>query len=342
MPVTQAKAVLNGERLALTRTLSQIENNTSEGNQILEELYPHTGKAHLIGITGAPGTGKSTLVNWLAFHYRHPPEKINPPTVAVVAVDPSSPFSGGALLGDRVRMQDLTGDAGVFVRSMAPRGSLGGLAAATAGLVQVFDAAGFDIILIETVGAGQAEVDIARLAHTTVVVEAPGMGDDIQTIKAGILEIADILVVNKADKPGADNSLRALRNMLSLAQPDKGAVVHHGELMQTGQTPKDNQGSNQEWIPPIIPTTATTGDGVPELIEGIAAHRQYLNTTGEWVIREQARHKNELENLLQAALLSRWNSSISPTAIETALKQVVNRKISPRRAVENLIKGAAN
>ena len=339
MPVTQAKAVLNGERLALTRTLSQIENNTSEGNQILEELFPHTGSAHLIGITGAPGTGKSTLVNRIAFHYRHPPGKGDPPTVAVVAVDPSSPFSGGALLGDRVRMQDLIGDPGVFVRSMASRGSLGGLAAATAGLVQVFDAAGFDIILIETVGAGQAEVDIARLAHTTVVVEAPGMGDEIQTIKAGILEIADILVVNKADKPGADNALRALRNMLSLTGTGKGAVMHHGELIQTEQASVDNQGSNQEWIPPIIPTTATTGGGVPELIDKIAAHRLYLTATGEWALRERARLKNELENLLQAALLSRWNSTITPKAIAKVLEQVVNRKISPHRAVDKLMKG---
>ena len=339
MPVTRTQAVLNGERLALTRTLSQVENNTPEGNQILEELFPHTGNAHLIGVTGAPGTGKSTLVNQLAFHYRRLPEEAKPPTVAVVAIDPSSPFSGGALLGDRVRMQDLAGDPGIFVRSMASRGSLGGLASATAGLVQVFDAAGFDIILIETVGAGQAEVEIASLAHTTIVVEAPGLGDEIQTFKAGILEIADILVVNKADKPGADNALRALRNMLSLTQPEK-SIMHHGKMMSVEGAPAGDTEPDQKWVPPVLPTTATTGEGVAELIEQIAAHQQYLKTSGGWILREQARLKNEVGNLLQEALHQRWNSSIPPADYEKVLDLVVCRKISPRRAVEKLIKGA--
>ena len=191
-----------------------------EGREALDKIYPHTGRAHLIGITGAPGTGKSSLVNRLAFYYRNPPENQTPKRVAVVAVDPSSPFTGGAVLGDRVRMRDLAGDPGVFIRSMASRGSLGGLANATAGMVQAFDAAGYDLILIETVGAGQAEVEIARLAHTTLVIEAPGLGDDIQAIKAGILEIADILVINKADRPGVEVTERALKGMLSLAHPN--------------------------------------------------------------------------------------------------------------------------
>ncbi|NIR95546.1 MAG: methylmalonyl Co-A mutase-associated GTPase MeaB, partial [Gammaproteobacteria bacterium] len=190
--------ILKGDRLALSRLLSQIENDTQTGQEALAELFLHGGKAQLIGITGAPGTGKSSLVNQIAYHYRHPENGRDPVRVAVVAVDPSSPFSGGAVLGDRIRMNALTGDKDVFIRSMASRGSLGGLARTTAGVVQAFDAAGYQIILIETVGAGQAEVDIARLAHTTIVVEAPGLGDDIQAIKAGILEIADILVVNKA------------------------------------------------------------------------------------------------------------------------------------------------
>ena len=218
-----AEAILAGERLALARTLSQVENGTPEGRAALDALFPHTGRAHLVGVTGAPGTGKSSLVNQLARSYRQPPAGQTPRRVAVVAVDPTSPFTGGAILGDRIRMRDLAGDPGIFIRSMAARGSLGGLASATAALVQVFDAAGFDLILIETVGVGQAEVDIARLAHTTLVVEAPGMGDDIQAIKAGILEIADLLVINKADHPGVENTERALRGMLELAHPARAA-----------------------------------------------------------------------------------------------------------------------
>ena len=337
MPVNQSQAVLQGDRLALTRVLSQVENNTSKGDQLLEELFPHTGKAKLVGITGAPGTGKSTLVNRLAFEYRHPPAGLDPPTIAIVAVDPSSPFSGGALLGDRVRMHDLAGDPGVFVRSMASRGSLGGLATTTASLVQVFDAAGFDIILIETVGAGQAEVDIARLAHTTVVVEAPGLGDDIQTIKAGILEIADILVVNKADKPGAENAVRALRNMLSLSQPDPGSVLHHGEMMEVSTITNP---PGDSWVPPIISTISTTGKGIPELIEGLRSHQQYLEESGGLKDREIARLRNEVENLLQRALRTHWNASISKTEYQKILELVTQRKISPRIAVERLLEGA--
>ena len=217
--MTLTESVLNGDRLALARLLTQVENLTADGRAALATLFPHSGKAHLIGVTGAPGTGKSTLVNRLALHFRGGKER-----VAIVAVDPSSPFTGGAVLGDRVRMKDLSGDPGVFIRTMASRGSLGGLAQSTAGVVQVFDAAGYDIILIETVGAGQGEVDIARLAHTTLVVEAPGLGDDIQAIKAGILEIADILVVNKADRPGVENTEKALKSMLELGTSNPASV----------------------------------------------------------------------------------------------------------------------
>jgi len=191
-------SVLDGNRLALARLLTQVENNTPGGRAALSGLFAYTGRAHLVGVTGAPGTGKSSLVNQLAHYYRSLSEWRNSqqaPRIAIVAVDPSSPFTGGAILGDRVRMRDLAGDPGIFIRSMASRGSLGGLARSTSGIVQALDAAGFDLILIETVGAGQAEIDIARLAHTTLVIEAPGLGDDIQAIKAGILEIADILQV---------------------------------------------------------------------------------------------------------------------------------------------------
>lgn len=338
MPITRAQDVLNGERLALTRALTQIENNTSEGKQILEEIFPHTGKAHLIGVTGAPGTGKSTLVNQLVLKLRNPDQGQDPPSAAIIAIDPSSPFSGGALLGDRVRMQDLAGDPGIFVRSMASRGSLGGLASTTAGLVQVFDAAGFEIILIETVGAGQSEVEIASLAHTTIVVEAPGLGDEIQTIKAGILEIADILVVNKADKPGADNSLRALRAMLSHAHPQNDQMTHHGEMMALDLPDPEEQSIS--WVPPVLPTVSTTGEGIGELIQQISAHRDYLHRSGEWQIREAARLKSELENLLGAALRTHWESSISEDEYKKVLSKVITRKTSPGKAVEALLKGA--
>ncbi len=224
------ESILEGNRLALARLLTQVENDSAEGRTALAELFPHTGDAHLIGITGAPGTGKSSLVNQLALYYRRNEDK----KIAIIAVDPSSPFTGGAVLGDRVRMRDLSGDNGIFIRSMAARGSVGGIAQTTASIAQVFDAAGFDIVIIETVGAGQSEVDVARLAHTTIVVEAPGLGDDIQAIKAGILEIADILVINKADRPGVENTERALRSTLELAHPTKRVFRHHGQTITTG------------------------------------------------------------------------------------------------------------
>ena len=332
-----ASSVLAGERLALARLLSQIENETPEGRQGLSELFPHTGQAHLVGITGAPGTGKSTLVNQLARFYRHPTQG-EPSTVAIVAVDPSSPFTGGAILGDRVRMRDLAGDPGVFIRSMATRGSLGGLAHATARVVQVFDAAGFETILIETVGAGQAEVDVARLAHTTVVVEAPGLGDEIQAIKAGILEIADVLVVNKADRPGVENTERALRNMLQLAHPVR--RVFRGQRNLEEEPDEQAALPNAPvWSPPILRTVATEGDGIPDLAQAIAKHHDYLLETREWEQRERARFKSELEALLQDRLLARWRNTLPGSEYLSVLNQVVERKISPQQAVEALLDG---
>lgn len=310
--------VLAGERLALARLITQVENDTPEGREALNRLFSHTGKAHLIGVTGSPGTGKSSLVNLIAKAYRTPADGMQPCKVAVVAVDPSSPFTGGALLGDRVRMRDLAGDPGVFVRSMASRGALGGLSHSTAAVVQVLDAAGFDKILIETVGAGQSEVDIARLAHTTLVVEAPGLGDDIQAIKAGILEIADILVVNKADRPGVEEAVRALQAMLSLAGTSGGT------------------GRPEAWMVPVLPTVATTGEGLPDLVDMIHQHRQWLKESGTWQRSDGQRLQHELDALLQRDLLARWQERVPPGEYERTLRSLLARRTSPRQAAAAL------
>ncbi len=336
--MTDPTPILSGDRLALSRLLTQIENDTPAGRAALSDLFAHTGRAHLIGVTGAPGTGKSSLVNRLAYFFRHPLPGQDPQRVAVVAVDPSSPFTGGAVLGDRVRMRDLAGDPGVFIRSMASRGSLGGLARATAGVVQAFDAAGFEVILIETVGAGQAEVDIARLAHTTLVIEAPGLGDDIQAIKAGILEIADILVINKADRPGVENTERALKGMLSLAHPVERVFQHHGQIM-IAPAPAQSAPEAALWAPPIVRTIATEDVGILELAEAISRHRDYLERSGDLQRRERARLQAELENLLREMLVARWRAGVHDGFYQAALDRLVTRQLSPRQAVEILLNG---
>ncbi len=334
-----AQSILAGDRLALARTLSQVENGTAEGRSALNALFPHTGKAHLVGVTGASGTGKSSLVNQLARYYRQPSQGQQPRQVAIVAVDPTSPFTGGAILGDRIRMRDLAGDPGVFIRSMATRGSLGGIASATSAMVQVLDAAGYDLVLVETVGAGQAEVDIARLAHTTIVVEAPGLGDDIQAIKAGILEIADVLVVNKADLPGVENTERALRGSLSLSHPPAQRMLHHGRLVTN---PGQPAASDEElvWIPIILRTVALDGTGIPALAEAIANHRAFLERTGNWHQRERWRLQTELDLMLQSTLMTSFRSGLPEGAYEHALDDVLARRISPIQAVEQLVDGA--
>jgi len=332
--MTYSQAVLNGDRLALSRLLTQVENDAPEGRAALAELFPHTGKAHLIGVTGAPGTGKSSLVNQLALHYRKTENK----RVAIVAVDPSSPFTGGAVLGDRVRMRDLSGDSGVFIRSMATRGSLGGLAQSTANMAQVFDAAGFEVIIIETVGAGQSEVDVARLAHTTLVVEAPGLGDDIQAIKAGILEIADILVVNKADRPGAENTEKALKLMLDLAHPTERVFRHHGSTMRM-EAPKQVASSAPLWIPPIQRTVSTEGKGIEELAQSIAQHVAHLTQSGDWSLRERTRLEVELDALIREELVSRFRQDVLQNKYEDLLEKIIQRKLSPGEAVKILMNG---
>ena len=332
--MTYSQAVLNGDRLSLARLLTQVENNTPDGRTALIELFPHTGRAHLIGVTGAPGTGKSSLVNQLALHYR----KVGNKRVAIVAVDPSSPFTGGAVLGDRVRMRDLSGDPNVFIRSMATRGSLGGLAQATANMVQVFDAAGFDVIIIETVGAGQSEVDVARLAHTTLVVEAPGLGDDIQAIKAGILEIADILVINKSDRPGVENTEKALKSMLDLAHPTERVFQHHSSPMRT-VAPKQVSSATLMWIPPIQKTVAVESKGIVELAESIGRHVVHLRQSGDWAVRERARLEVELEALIREALLNRFREDVPQEKFEDVLEKVMQRNVSPWEAVKILLDG---
>lgn len=324
-------AVLQGDRRALARVLTQIENETAAGEAALSALFPHTGRAHLVGITGAPGTGKSSLVNQLAKHYR---KLENPLRIAVVAVDPSSPFTGGAVLGDRIRMVELSGDPGVFVRSMASRGSLGGLARTTAGLARAFDAAGYDIVLIETVGAGQAEVDIARLADTTVVVEAPGLGDDVQAIKAGILEIADVLVINKADRPGVENTERALKTMLQLAHPVRRVFRHHGRIEQVDAAEIEPEG--ELWIPPVLKTVSSEGSGIAEAAGAIAAHREYLKKSGDALRRERARLGNELDLRIRERLVERWRVESGNGRFEAMLDRLVAREISPEEATAAL------
>ena len=284
--MVSVKAILEGDRRALARLLTLVENDDPQGRAALNELYPRTGKAHVVGITGAPGTGKSSFTNQLARIYRNPPSG-EPRQVAIVAVDPSSPFTGGALLGDRVRMKDHSGDAGVFIRSMASRGAVGGIARATAAVTQVLDAAGFDAILMETVGAGQSEVEIARLAHTTIVVEAPGMGDDIQAIKAGILEIADILVVNKADLPGAERTEQVLRASLEMGAGSRRPAVAGGET----------------WTPTVLKAQSLNPVGIIEAYDLIQDHRAYLERTGEWRLRDRERLDSELEDLLKGRTL---------------------------------------
>jgi len=325
--------VTSGNRLALARLLTEVENQTSVGEQALDRLFVRSGRAHLVGITGAPGTGKSSLVSCLAKNIRAELKQ----TVAIVAVDPSSPFTGGAILGDRVRMRELAGDQGVFIRSMASRGELGGLARTTASVVQVLDAAGFDFILIETVGAGQSEVDIARLAHTTLVVEAPGLGDDIQAIKAGILEIADILVINKADLPGVENTERALRANLDLGYNIR--LNHNGAHKVTINDVETTTGG---WTPPIIKTVATQHSGIGEVVAEILRHREHLLTSGLWQQRDHERLRTEVSHLLQTELVKRWQNSVSPQVFESLLQQVFERKVSPGAAIDTLLNDSYN
>jgi LAO/AO transport system kinase len=345
------EAVLSGDRRAIARLITHIENGAADAHASLARIFPHTGRAHIIGVTGAPGTGKSTLVNELAKAYRAAGRP-----VGIIAVDPTSPFSGGAILGDRIRMRDLAGDPGVFVRSMATRGGLGGLARATADAIKVLDAAGFEVIVVETAGAGQSEVEIAETAHTVVVVEAPGMGDDVQAIKAGILEIADVFAVNKADREGADRTAAALEMMLDLGgtaggrQSAPGVVSHHGRLMEVAQgfsrsedggarVPDGGASEGVNWQPPIVKTIALQGDGIPVLMSAIADHHQHLVATQELARRNRVRLANELEHILRDELTNRLLDEIDQGDLSALMAQVAARQLDPYTAAQRLMAG---
>jgi LAO/AO transport system kinase len=311
---------LTGDRLALARLLTSIENQTEQGLRAIDALYPHTGQAHVVGVTGGTGTGKSTLVNGLARFLREKNRaESERQRIGIVAVDPTSPFTGGAILGDRIRMRDLAGDDGVFIRSMATRGALGGLALRTRPIIQALDAAGYSLILVETVGAGQSEVEIARTAHTTVVVEAPGLGDEVQAIKAGVLEVADILVVNKADLAGADRSATSLRVALRAG----------GENAQAA--------TGLRWEVPILKTIASDGEGIPELAKAIWEHREYLTAGGGWQARHRVQVETELRLLLQEDLAKRFLVSQPEHRMDEMINKVASRLLSPRQAVRALV-----
>lgn len=332
-------SIRQGDRLALSRALTVVENNSAESTYLLSHLFPFTGSAHLIGVTGSPGTGKSTLVNQLAKHFRTENISKAAPKTAIIAVDPSSPFTGGALLGDRIRMGDLSGDRGIFIRSMASRGALGGLAHQTAAFVSVLDAAGFDLIIIETVGAGQAEVDIASLAHTVLVVEAPGLGDDIQAFKAGILEIGDIIVVNKADRPGADQTSRALRVMLEMSyglQNPRGFKGKH-QIDTTIKAPSEPAPHDDKiWQRPLHKTIATEGVGIDALVADIYRHKDYLHKTGLWQQKESNRLLADLDALIQERLIQNWKNNLDKNLLDSVLLDIIQRKYSPIEAVDFL------
>ena len=337
---------MQGDRRALSRLISRVEGGGSAAWSALSLTYPRTGQAQIIGVTGAPGTGKSTLVSEMAkYTRRHHPEI----TVGIVAVDPTSPFSGGAVLGDRIRMRDLSGDAGVFIRSMATRGSLGGLARATTDVVKVLDAAGFQLILIETVGAGQSEIDIARTADTVIVVEAPGLGDEVQAIKAGVLEIADVFVVNKADREGADHTVMALQMMQGLAPVRAGHHApaaqgwgDHGAARSAAQHVEAGAQPDGAWLPPITKTVAVRGEGVAQLRDWIEIHASYLVATGQREKRDFARATATLSHILRDELMAALLARLPAGQMSEVTAAVARRAVDPYTATAQMLAAFLN
>jgi LAO/AO transport system kinase len=304
-----ADAILAGRYRALGKAISLVERDDPEAERLLAELYPATGRARIIGITGSPGAGKSTLVASMAKHYRAQGKR-----VGIIAVDPTSPFTGGAILGDRIRMADLYTDRGVFIRSMATRGFLGGLARATNDVVDVLDASGFDVVLVETVGVGQDEVEVVRTVQTNLVILVPGMGDDIQAIKAGIMEIGDIFVVNKADRPGADKTVTEVTMMMSL-------VEEHGD-----------------WVPPIVKTVASKNVGTVELDAAIEKHFDYLKASGELDRRNRERVRIRIETMLKEKFMERLiGGTFSRTDYDQLLEDVLRKRNNPHDAAIDVL-----
>jgi LAO/AO transport system kinase len=302
-------AARDGDSRSLARLVSLVENGSPELRPVMRAIAPYTGHAHVVGLTGSPGVGKSTVTAALVRAYRARELR-----VGVIAVDPTSPFTGGALLGDRVRMQDHAIDPGVFIRSMASRGHLGGLAVAAPQALRILDAAGFDVICVETVGVGQAEVEIATLADTTLVIAAPGMGDSIQAAKAGILEIADVFVVNKSDRPGAHDVVRDLRNMLAMVRYPEGS-----------------------WKPPIVSVSATTGGGIDELVGRLDQHWKWLGESGERERRRLERAREEVSAIAVAEVRRQLGGLPGQSRLDELAGQVASGKLDPYSAADELI-----
>jgi LAO/AO transport system kinase len=302
--------LLAGSRRAAAQLVTLMEDGGPSAREAIAELYPHTGRAHVVGVTGSPGTGKSTLVYELAKEFRGRGR-----TVGIIAVDPTSPFSGGALLGDRIRMQKLSTDEGIFIRSMASRGQLGGLARATGDAIKVLDAFGRDLIMVETVGAGQSEVEIARAAHTVIVVDAPGLGDDIQAIKAGLFEIADIFVINKADRDGADRSYLTLQMMLEM----------------------NGASGARKWKPPLLKTVALQGEGGALVADAVEQHLAHLKDSGLLLTRNRTLAEQEMRRILGQELLGRLLDQVSGTEWQSLTEGVADRRLDPYTATDMLL-----
>jgi LAO/AO transport system kinase len=326
--------LLEGKHRALARVITKIENRSPGYRDLVSALHEHTGDADVIGVTGSPGAGKSTLVDKLAREYRDAGE-----TVGVIAIDPSSPFTGGSVLGDRIRMASTAGDMETFFRSMSARGSLGGLSTATADAVKALDAFGKDKIVVETVGAGQNEIDIVKAADTVAVLVPPGSGDDVQMLKAGILEIGDVFVVNKADLPGADRTVQELREMIHTRQDFTGDGHHGAEEAQAAlESVVGASGDEEGWEPRLVETVANSGEGVDELLEVLADHAEFLDVTDERRRRERRRYAEEIRTLLREDTNRLLATEIDRRGgLDAFVERVVDRETDPYSVADELL-----